>query len=199
LVTRQLSAGPLGSAEKHTIMNMIVKLVQIFGLISIALAVLIICDLVLPSQVSDSVIVIDKQVSKDVGGKYNPSFGLLKQHLLFGKGKFTSVGDVKYDFFETVNIGDKLVVHYSRIFHQWKRVELIDRGSVVRSDFTKDIIQSVVGIFILLVPIYSFREKKYWLKGAIFWVGYGISLILAIALWTRFIMFLFSSQQQFLF
>ena len=103
---------------KISSMPIVTRLVRYTGFISISYAALIWCDLLLPARTSDSVVVISKEISPDHGGKYNPTFGLLREYCVTGKGHFVSYGDLVPALYESVRPGDTLNVFFSGVFQR---------------------------------------------------------------------------------
>jgi hypothetical protein len=143
---------------------------------------------VLPSQYSDSVIVEEKNLGITEHGRGAIILEIFFSHSIKGKGKHTSSGVVKTSFYDQIKIGDNLIVHFSRIFNSWKRVELVKNGVVVESAMTKEILPSILFIIIFCIPLYSFKPSDMWWNASIFWISYCIISLFAFGSWIKFLL-----------
>lgn len=110
-------------------------------------AVMIFMDVLLPFSETDTAVVKEKNVSR---GKGN-----IKSYEIKAEGSISYKETVRKIFYDQVHINDELRIKRTRLFKEWRSVELIRDGSVVASSVGVDIYYMPIFALIFLVPLLS--------------------------------------------
>lgn len=141
---------------------------------------IIVIDIISPYGIEDQAIVSEKTISNT---KYGTSYNIKAY------GAFDYNEAVSKSFYKLVNPGDTLKIYLSRIFLEWKSVELIRSGNVVAIEKGTDIYY--MGLFGLafLLTLFSFRSVEAIRSNRLVLIGIPILEIAAVAIFVKVILF----------
>lgn len=154
---------------------------RILVLPSALMTAIIVTDIFSPYGVEDKAIVLGKYISSS---KHGDSYNLKAQ------GDFEYNEAISKSFYEHVHRGDILKVKLSRIFMEWKSVELIKSGKVVAVEKGVDIYY--MGIFGLafLLTTFSFKSIEYIQSNKLILIGIPVLEIAAVAIFVKVLLYM---------
>ena len=162
-------------------MKNFVLIMRILALPSVLMTAIIAIDIISPYDVEDQAIISGKYIS-------NTKHGI--SHNIKAHGAFDYNEAVSKSFYEHANSGDSLKVNLSRIFMEWKSVEVIKSGTIVAVEEGADIYyMGLFGMAFLLTTL-SFKSVESIRSNKLILIGIPVLEITAVAVFVKVLLFM---------